>query len=30
MGWDYVLPIFKEVKLNLEDKKVRILNKKNK
>lgn len=28
MGWDYVLPIFKEVKLNLEDKKVRILNKK--
>ncbi|CCG52829.1 Putative hybrid glycoside hydrolase, group 92(-20) family protein precursor [Flavobacterium indicum GPTSA100-9 = DSM 17447] len=28
MGWDYVLPIFKEVKLNLEDKKVRVLNEK--
>lgn len=28
MGWDYVKPIFKEVKLNLEDKKERILNEK--
>ena len=28
IGWDYVKPIFKEVKLNLEDKKERILNEK--
>lgn len=28
IGWDYVKPIFKEVKLNLEDKKERVLNEK--